>query len=117
MQSEVETWLRAIDFVKAENNYLKNRLSEVIQNDVSFETLDQIENYQNNFITKDTIIALLVKDITAHKKSLSTAPLPEKDTINTHNKLRDDIGKIEREFITTAANFNKFLMIFLNGIG
>jgi hypothetical protein len=114
MQSEIETWLRVIDFLSAENVNLKNRLSEVIQNDVSIEILEQIENYQNNFLTKDTVLALLAKDIKEFKKSLEREDLSDKDSVNRlfsiQNKLRDDVGKTEREFINIRSGFNKFLL-------
>ncbi len=114
MQSEIETWLRVIDFLSAENVNLKNRLSEVIQNDVSIEILEQIENYQNNFLTKDTVLALLAKDIKEFKRALEKEDLNDRDYVNklfgTQSKLRDDVGKTEKEFINLRSGFNKFLL-------
>ncbi len=114
MQREIETWLRFIDFLIAENIFLKNRLSEVIQNEVTGDTLEQIENFQNTFITKDTIFALLVKDIKEHGKTLDKEATTGKEIstklLSVQNKLRDDIGKIEKEYTNLWMTFNKFLI-------
>ncbi len=114
MVSEIDTLLRVTDFLGSENINLKNRLSQVIQNDLAVGMLEQIETYQNSFITFDTILALLVRDIKEHKKRILIDSATESDlsdkTIHIQNKLRDDVGKTEKEFAGLRANFNKFLM-------
>ena len=55
-QDEAGMWLRTLDFIKQENNFLKNRLSAVVDNQSVRAFLAQAEHFQNQFIIKDEFI-------------------------------------------------------------
>ena len=56
-------WVRSLEFFKQENNYLKNRLSEVVDKTTNKYFLAEAEHFQNQFIIKDEFIDELKHDV------------------------------------------------------
>ena len=68
---ENKTWARLLDFFKQENNFMKNRLSEVLDHNVDKDFLALAEQFQNKFILKDEYIDELRRDINKQDQTLS----------------------------------------------
>ena len=62
-QKESESWKRLLEYIQQENSYLKDLLADIVSQDINRELLGRAEEFQNQFITKDEMIALLRGDI------------------------------------------------------
>ena len=104
-QYEVSTWLRILDFLQQENIHLKTRLAELIKhNSVGPDVLEKAEYFQNSFLNKDTVIALLRRDIKLFQQE-GTQP----EVSIKRKTLRLDMEKMEKEFINLRTDFNNYL--------
>ena len=112
-QQECEAWKRVLYFISEENSFLKTRLAEVIRNDgVDPGFLNTAELYQNKFMQKDEIIALMRKDVSGIDKLLSQLMyLNSQDKVATQKqkKLRREIKKLVSAFNDLKFQFNNFL--------
>lgn len=106
---EQEGWLKTLERLRLENLWLKNRLIEIIQKDISKEQLEKAEYFQGLFLDKDTVLALLRRDIARLAKKVVTL-LPERNGyIQERSKLREDVYRMEKEFSTVKDQFNSFV--------
>ena len=112
LKNERETWLRTLDYIQQENVFLKNHLADIIKNDIKPEMLEQVEYFQNQFINKDAVIALLRYDI-ANQNRLSEHGIEHNgDFVKLQarqGKLRGDMEKMEREFSRLKFQFNTYI--------
>ena len=111
LKSELETWLRTLDYIRQENVALKNCLAEIVSNDIEPEMLEEVEYFQNQLVDKDTVISLLRYDLAEQNKLLDRYA-PENgspnDISNKHSKLRGDMEKTEKEFSKLKYQFNNY---------
>jgi hypothetical protein len=113
LQYESDTWKRLLAFMMDETVHLKNRLSEVLKEKFDSTMLNEMENFQNNFIKEDELINLLRNDITEFDKLL-TRELFEDGNIKTKmtkkmNDLRQSIVIAESKFGKLKSDFHSFL--------
>jgi hypothetical protein len=108
-QQERQTWLRTLDYIQQETIYLKNQLAEVIKNDIPKSLLEKAEYFQNEFLNKDAVIALLRYDIAKQNKAADTDPENENKTAKKQDKLRSDMEMMEKEFSRLKFDFNSYL--------
>ena len=109
---ENETWIRTLDYMQQENIYLKNRLAAIVKNDFDKRLLEQVEYFQNSFLNKDAIIALLRHDIAKQDQVIDTEWASEgldKKWLSKQEKLRVDMDKMEKEFGRLKYEFNSYL--------
>lgn len=108
LKQEQEVWLKTLERLRLENLLLKNRLIEIIRKDISKDQLEKAEFFQGLFLDKDTVIALLRRDIA---RMTATAPmLPERNGYMTErNKLKEDVYRMEKEFSSVKDQFNRFV--------
>jgi L-lactate utilization protein LutC len=112
------TWERMLDFFKQENAFLKTRLSQVLDRKIDNEFLALAEQFQNQFIIKDDFIDELKHDINemerAVKESTVTMKIvPDIKVENKHNKLRNEMEYLEKNFAQLKNEFNKYLVSVL----
>lgn len=112
---ENSTWERMLDFFKQENAFLKNRLSEVLDTKTDTDFLALAEHFQNQFIIKDDFIDELRHDIHTmeaelKKSFINDEVILEKKLIKKHEKLRNEMEYLEREFAALKNEFNKYLV-------
>jgi hypothetical protein len=112
LKNERDTWLRALDYMQQENVFLKNCLADVIQTDITTEMLERAEYFQNQFINKDTVIALLRYDVAGQNKLYED----DKETTNNlatvqkiQNRLRKDMAQMEKDFNFQKFQFNNYM--------
>jgi len=113
-QFEVHSWIRLIEFLNQETTYLKNRLSEVIDQIRDRENLAIAEHFQNQFIVKDDIYDHIMHDlkIQSYKwkeiQSFSSKDLHE-DLKKIRKNLSDQIEFIERDHAVLTKDYNTYL--------
>lgn len=113
LQYESDTWKRLLAFMMDENVRLKNRLSEVLKDGSENLLLNEIENFQNNFISEDELIGLLKKDIAEVDKMLVREVFEDGKIMKQLNKklkmLRSNIVEVEKRFGQLKSDFHSYL--------
>lgn len=114
-QHENQTWERLLEFLKQENAFLKNRLSEVLDQNTNKDFLPQAEHYQNLFIVKDEFMDEMRHDVHEQEAALKKMKGSDKDIIETklvkmQEKLRNEMEFLERDFVKIKNEFNKYLL-------
>jgi hypothetical protein len=102
-KQEVNTCLKRLENLQHENIQLKNKIAEIIRNDVSKEVLDRIEVYLTNLLNKDAVIALLRYDIAEEIKRSGTGCDKLKSNYN------QDISKMENEIKNLKIDFHQYI--------
>jgi hypothetical protein len=110
-QHENKTWRRLLDFFKQENTFLKNRLAEVLDQNMDKDFLALAEHFQNKFIIKDEYIDELRHDINIQQNNLPLADeiLADRKLIKHQQKLRNEMEYFEKDFSRLKNEFNKYL--------
>jgi hypothetical protein len=115
-QFEVHSWIRLIEFLNQETTYLKNRLSEVIDQIEDRENLALAEHFQNQFIVKDDVYDHIIHDLRKQSykwkeiESISTKKAQE-DLRKIQKNLRDQIEYIERDHAVLTKDYNTYLAL------
>ena len=110
---EIFSWMRLIDFYKQEISYLKNRLSEVVDQNINNDLLPSAEYFQNLFILKDEFNASISSEI--KNQELQLHEIIKNNTeagesfLKKQEKLRNEVENFEKKFSTSKKEFNKFL--------
>ena len=109
-------WLRTLDFIKQENNFLKNRLSAVVDNQSDKSFLAQAEHFQNQFIIKDEFIDELKHDVNEQIREVKIYGMKNaelnrhaKSFANMQDNLRDQMTYLEKELTSLRNEFYAFL--------
>lgn len=92
-QTEIEAWKKILNSRMEENVLLKNRLSDIVKNNYDQNLLEEIEEFQTQFIKEDELINLLRRDVTDLDNLLDSKMFEE--------------GKIEKSFYTKMEKFGK----------
>jgi hypothetical protein len=107
---EHETWKRYLHFIQQENNYLKTRLSQVLQHDTDVEFLERAEYFQNKFLSEDETVHLLRQDVHELERLLAKEDgVSINDLQKKFKKLSRDMETVERQFNRLKSDFNSFL--------
>ncbi len=114
-QYEIKTWKRLLDYLEEENIEYKNRISEILKNNIHNGLLETIEVFLSEFVREDQIISLCRRDIEALKGVIDKG---RDGALNGKNfeeiafnqdKLRKEIEITERRFNALKFEFNKYL--------
>ena len=111
---ENRTWVRSLDFFRQENSYLKNRLSEIVDQTMDRTVLAQAEHFQNQFIIKDEFMDQLRHDVNEQERVLTDRfarmgrPV-DSDFSQRQDKLREQIAYLEKDFTALRNEFNRYL--------
>lgn len=112
LKDESESWKRLLQFIQAENSYLKTRIADIVTQDISAEMLVEAENFQNRFITKDELIALARKDIRDFDTWLALTPADAeflKEALKKQKKLRTELETLEQRFNKLKFEFHNYI--------
>lgn len=113
LQYESDAWKRLLIFIKEENVFLKNRLSDVLKDHYNDQMLLEIEYYQENFIKEDEWVMLLRNEVAEFDKLLMREIFEdgkvEKEIIRRLQKLRNNIAIAEKQFASLKSSFTGFL--------
>jgi hypothetical protein len=109
---ETISWIRLIEYLKQENTFMKNRLSEVIGKIKDKHSLALAEHFQNLFIIKDDLFDHVLHDLNNecdNWKLNSTEDSITNDLIKTYLYLKDQIDFIEKDYITIKKDYFTYL--------
>lgn len=113
LMHEADTWKRLLEFIKGENVYLKNRLAEVTREVTDPAWLEQAEYFQNHFLSEDSAVSLLRRDVSDLESWLRREVIEDgaiiKEVRKKHKKLRADIELTEQRFSRLKSEFNHYL--------
>lgn len=108
---ENESWMRAYIYMQQEVSNLKMRLAEVVSG-VKLEELHKLEDFQNRFIKKDTVLTILHHDIDAQKKRLNAALAnnsPDEQITKNQARIRIESENIEKRVAVLKTAFYTYL--------
>ena len=109
LEAEYKRWEILLSSLKNENTFLMLKLSEVLDGKVDKEFILKAEYFQNEFIVKDEYIKDMENDIKRELQllgSLHNDKLPIK-SLKKHEKLKNEITYLERNFSNLRIQFNK----------
>jgi hypothetical protein len=113
LEYETETWKRLLGFMSDENIRLKNRLSEILSNHFNGSLLEEMENFQSNFLKEDQRIGLLKNEVAELDKLLLRENFEDGNFIREADhklkKLRNNIKHAEAQFTKLKMEFNNYL--------
>ena len=114
LQHESDTWKRSLAFMMDENVQLKNRLAEILKSEFDNNLLEDIENFQNNFIRDDEMISLLKTDIAKLDKLLVREIFEDGQIVENIKRMLKEIRKniniAESQFGKLKLEFNSYLL-------
>ena len=116
-QHEIKMWLRSLDFFELENNYLKNRLSDVVDKTNDKYYLAQAEHFQNQFIVKDEFMDELKHDVNEQFRNLKSTTVAlsakkidvEEKYTERQDNLREQMIYLEKDFTSLRNEFQAYL--------
>lgn len=111
-QTEIETWKRLLNSRMEENVLLKNKLSNILINNYDQNSLEEIEEFQTQFIIEDELIHSLRRDVNdldnlLYSKIFEDGKM-EKSFETKMDKLGKDIANSTIRFRTLKSAFNDF---------
>lgn len=112
-QHESSGYKRLIRFLADETVYMKNRITEVLQNDFHNNMLEGVEYFQNEFLKIDEIIGFLRNSIAELDRYLSKDFFEDKNKKET-KMIRESLCKkiivAKNRFYELQTRFNDFLL-------
>jgi hypothetical protein len=115
LMQESTAWLRLLDQTRQENSYLITRLSEAVDQKTGIDFLNEAEYFQNTLILKDELITEIISDVKKQQDKLKERLLANKKTdeqlLKQQQKLRNEINRLEKDFIAMKDEFNKKILI------
>jgi len=113
LQFEMETIKRLIAFLKEENVYLKNRISEILENDFDHGMLDTVDNFQTKSIQEDDLIEQLRKDTLELDKLLIRDSVDGGKLIKQIDfklkRLNTNLQTAQKQFVKLKVGLNSFI--------
>ena len=100
-----------MNFLSRKIRFFKNRLAEVVDQNIDKAFLALAEQFQNKFIIKDEFIDELRHDISTQGNNLimKDKTLVDDKLIKRQEKLRNEMEYFEKDFIQLKNEFNKYL--------
>ena len=113
LRHEINTWKRMLGFMQEENVHLKNRLSDVLKDRFNKNLLEEVEEFQTDFIKEDEVINELRNELAEVEYILKSDIISDE----LHNfpitrrieNVRKNIDCAERDFTRMNNEFNNYL--------
>ncbi len=102
--NEHNAWIRGLDFYRQELGFLTERLQEIASDNTKDEVLQNIENFQDQFIIHERQIDDLKNDI--HQFVNGIANQIEKTGL-VDERCFDEAGKLREKYIDEEKLFNE----------
>ena len=111
------TWLRLIEFLKQENTYMKNHLSDMMDHVQGRESLALAEHFQNQFIVKDDVYDHMINELRKHSlkmregksEGLNPAPVVNDELQKNHSHMKEQLSKIQQDHLVLSADYNTYM--------
>ena len=115
---EVQTWDRSLDFYKQENNFLKTRLSHVLDNNSDKTFLAFAEQFNSRILFMDDYIKDLKRDLSQQVNMLNQFMngnmSQQRPLENLQTKLRTEMVNFEKNVTAIKYDFNQQLAVYLD---
>lgn len=111
-QEEIDSWKRVLGFLQSENNHLKIRLSNLVNQEISQQFLAHAENLQNELIQKDELIALNRSALSDFDKYFNQQYVENngiKELMIKSDFIRKQMEQLEQKFSRHRSEFNDLL--------
>ena len=108
LHHELETWKRLLDFMMNENIYLKNRLSQILQDKFEDKLLAKMEDFQNAFLKEDQLFEFLRNEVAELEDLLNFAAVKKV----MENEIDKKLFKLQGNMITAESEFGKLKLQF-----
>ena len=106
---EAESWKRLLEFLQAENIYLKTRIAEIAGPAMDKELLAEAEKFQHRFLQEDELFALIRKEVAAFQALISRADESGSKILLSQKKLSGHMKELEQEFNKLKFEFYQYL--------
>lgn len=114
---ESNQWARLLSFLKQENAYCKSRLAEVVATIEGDGNLIEAEEFNDQFLSQDSMIDFLANEIKKHNKLLEKELYMHaeslKELIKNQRILNRNIQNAEDIFSKTKRSFTVYLLSLL----
>ena len=111
---ENSSWIRLIEYLKQENTFMKNHLSEMMDHVHERESLALAEHFQNQFIVKDDVYDHIIHELRIQIAKLrdtiwGTHQPISADMKKNHIHIKEQVGKIQQEHLVLSDDYNTYL--------
>jgi uncharacterized protein (DUF342 family) len=107
LQAETESWKQLLSSRTEENVLLKNSLADILKNNFNANSLEDIEDFQTQFIEQDEWIKSLKKDVIELDKIFQDGGI-EGSLEMTVEKFRRNLASSSKKFGYLKSAFNEF---------
>lgn len=108
-QVRLEMWKRLLNSRKTENVMLKSRLANILKNNYTQNSLEEIEDFQTRFVTEDEMIDLLRKEV---DELIRLQYRDELGNSNTEATWINIMNRLSKQIAISTARFNKLNTAF-----
>ncbi len=100
---ENSTWLRSLDYIEQENDYLKNNLSRILDSFNEKELINWADEYQGIILQREAAMNLLRHDILKQEALIAStrynpATITNNKIFSAQKEIRSKIEYMEKEF-------------------
>lgn len=106
-KAETESWKQLLSSRMEENVLLKNKLADILKNNFDQSSLEDIEEFQTQFIEQDEWIKSLKKDVIELDKIFADGEMEESLGITVKN-FRRNLASSSKRFSFLKSAFNDF---------
>lgn len=115
---EHEAWVKQLAFYKDELKTYTNRLEDIVKRYTGRGVMQELEQYQNQFIRQNEVIDILTHDINAHEQvlvnSVKQNPVASDHRLfNDHDELRDRMATFLKIYNELKVNFMRYLVKYM----
>jgi len=116
---ENTAWLRLIEYLKQENIYMKNHLSEMMDHVHGSEQIALAEHFQNQFLIKDDLYDHMIHELRMQsgkwgEKKRDVSSLISTDLQKNHKHIKAQMDKIRQEHLVLSDDYNTYLSSLSN---
>ena len=111
LRKDMSSWKSMLYLRMEENLLMKNMLADILKNNFDNNCLEQIEEFQNNFINEEQVTNALRKEISELQKLSSILPgdpIQEDQFDKKVSKFSHDLKKSDLHFQALVSSFLKF---------
>jgi hypothetical protein len=108
---EIESWKRIFDFMENETVSMKGQLGQILKEYPGDDLLNQIEQFQNQFLTQDKLISIFRNDLEKQSEVIRSVKIEDShpsENINKQQKLRKEIHIAFKQFEEMKSSFYHF---------
>lgn len=112
MAAERESWKSELGLMMEENAQLKDRVYEALQKSFNRKHIDAVENFQNEFLRQDVLIALLRNELAELNRLFAHMPdgeNREKQVAGKIQRMRHNISAGQQQLRVLRQNFNEYM--------